>query len=148
MKMSGWHHRDAVAGESLPPRRRSPPIATETDESVAPHRAALRRSMLQRQAWKHSIQRGWTHILHHCSIQERYKSYFLWSSKQKLTTWKLCGTVWWSYSPNEILNGGSCATNWTKFGQIGFKRNWSLHQMKLETDGQNGFPLSRFIFFM
>jgi hypothetical protein len=67
---------------------------------------------------------------------------------KKLTRRKLCGTVWWSYSPKEILNGESCAMNLTKFDQISFKRNWSLHQMKLETDGQNRFPSSRCIFFM
>jgi hypothetical protein len=56
--------------------------------------------------------------------------------------------VWWSYSSKEILNGGSCATNLTKFGQIAFKQYWSLHQTKLETDSQNGFTLSRHIFFI
>jgi hypothetical protein len=54
---------------------------------------------------------------------------------RKLTRRKLCGTMWWSYSPKKILNGGWCATNLTKFSQIGFKRNWSLHQTKLETNG-------------
>jgi hypothetical protein len=46
------------------------------------------------------------------------------------------------------LNGGSCATNLTNFGQIGFKQNLSLHQTKLETDSQNGFTSSRCIFLM
>jgi hypothetical protein len=67
---------------------------------------------------------------------------------KKFITRKLCGTMWWSYSPKEILNGGSCATNLTKFGHIGFKWNWSLHKTKLETDGQNGSTSSRCIFFM
>jgi hypothetical protein len=67
---------------------------------------------------------------------------------KKLATQKLCGTVWWSYSPKEILNNGSCVTNLTKFGQISFKQNWSLHQIKLKTDSQNGFTSSRCIFFM
>jgi hypothetical protein len=60
--MPGWRHRDTVAGESVPPHRCSPPIATEADESVTPHRAAFWRSILQRQAWTPSFQRGWTHI--------------------------------------------------------------------------------------
>jgi hypothetical protein len=62
MKRLGRRRRDAVAGESVPPRRRSPPIATETDESIALHHAAHRRYMLQRQAWTPSVQRGWTHV--------------------------------------------------------------------------------------
>jgi hypothetical protein len=41
VKRPGRRRRDAVAGEFVPPHRRSPPIATETDESVAPHHAAL-----------------------------------------------------------------------------------------------------------
>jgi hypothetical protein len=62
MKRPGRCCRDAVAGESVPLRRRSPPLATETDESVVPHHAAHRRSMVQRRAWTPTVQRGWTHI--------------------------------------------------------------------------------------
>jgi hypothetical protein len=62
VKRPGRRCRHTVADESVLPHRRSPPIATETDESVAPHHAALRRSMLQRQAWTPSVQRRWTHI--------------------------------------------------------------------------------------
>jgi hypothetical protein len=57
MKRPGRRRRNAVAGESISPHRRSSPIATETDESIAPQRAALRRSMLQRQARTPSVQR-------------------------------------------------------------------------------------------
>jgi hypothetical protein len=53
---------DVVAGESVPLRWRSPPLATETNESAAPHHAAHRRSMLQRRAWTSTVQRGWIHI--------------------------------------------------------------------------------------
>jgi hypothetical protein len=61
--MPGWRRRDNVADESVPSRRRSPPIAIETDESrTAPHRTALRWFMLPRQAWTPSVHRGWTHI--------------------------------------------------------------------------------------
>jgi hypothetical protein len=67
---------------------------------------------------------------------------------KKLITGKLCGTVWWDYSPKEILNDGPCATNLTKFDQIYFRRNWRLYQTKLETNSQNGFTTSRCIFFM
>jgi hypothetical protein len=63
VKRPGWRRRDAVAGESIPPRRRSSPLATKTDESVAPHHATQRWSMLQRRAWTPTVQRGWTHIL-------------------------------------------------------------------------------------
>jgi hypothetical protein len=91
VKRPGRHRRDPVASEYVPPRRRSPLIATETDESVVLHRAALRRSMLQRQVWTPSVQRGGTHILHHCSIQERYIPCFLWLSKQKTDNTKV---VW------------------------------------------------------
>jgi hypothetical protein len=62
VKRPGRRRRDAIAGESVPPRRRSPLLATKTDKSVAPHRAAYRWSMLQRQAWTPIVQRGWTHI--------------------------------------------------------------------------------------
>jgi hypothetical protein len=59
---TGRRRRDAVADESVPPRRRSPLLATETDEFVAPHHAAHRWSMLYWRAWTPTVQRGWTHI--------------------------------------------------------------------------------------
>jgi hypothetical protein len=39
MKRPGQRHSDTEAGESVLPRRRSPPVATETNESFAPRRA-------------------------------------------------------------------------------------------------------------
>jgi hypothetical protein len=91
VKRTGRCHRDAVAGESVPPRRHSPPIATKTDESVAPHCAALRRSMLQRQAWTLQSREDEHTYAHYCSIQERCRPYFLWLSKQKTYNMKV---VW------------------------------------------------------
>jgi hypothetical protein len=82
-------------------------------------------------------------------LQKRDEDQFFYDHRnKKLTTRKLCGTVWRDYSPKEILNGGPCATNLTKSDQIAFKRNWRIHQTKLETDSRNGFTSSRCIFFM
>jgi hypothetical protein len=39
VKRPGQRHSDAEAGESVPPRRHSLPVATETNESFAPRRA-------------------------------------------------------------------------------------------------------------
>jgi hypothetical protein len=56
------------------------------------------------------------------AVYKRDADYIFYDHRnKKLTTEKLCGTVWWSYSPKKILNDGSCAMNLTKFGQIGFK---------------------------
>jgi hypothetical protein len=73
----GRRRRDAVAGESVPPRRRSPPIAIETDESVArttPHTDDLcyndKHEHIQSKEDEHTY-------VHPCSIQERCKLYFL-----------------------------------------------------------------------
>jgi hypothetical protein len=90
----------------------------------------------------------WTHV--HTSLQYTRDADQIFYDHQnnKLKTWKLCEIVWWSYLPNEILNGRSCATNLIKFGQITLKRNWRLHQTKLEMYSRNGFTSSRRIFFI
>jgi hypothetical protein len=83
------------------------------------------------------------------AVYKRDTDYIFYNHQNKKTySTKVVWNSEVSYSPKEILNGGSCATNLTKFGQIGFKRNWSLHQTKLETDCQNAFTSSRCIFFM
>jgi hypothetical protein len=66
---------------------------------------------------------------------------------QKLTTQKLCETMWWSYSPKEILNGGSCVTNLTiRSNRFQIKLKLTLNETR--TDSQNGFTSLRYIFFL
>jgi hypothetical protein len=126
------HRRDAEAGESVPPRQRLPPVATKTDESVAPCRiASCSDDLCYSDKHEHQSREDEHTYVHHCSIQERCRPWFLCPPKQKVVTGKLCGIVWRGYSPN---NDGSCATN--------LKKNRSnLFQMKLKVtpnETQNG----------
>jgi hypothetical protein len=140
VKRPDRRRRDAEAGESVSLRRRSSPVAAKTDEFVAPRRAptiyatTMSMNTFSPERWTPSVQRmnTRTYII---AVYKRDTDYIFYDHRnKKLRTQKLCGTMCWSYSPKEFFNSGSCATYLTKFGQIDFKWNWSLHQMKLKTD--------------
>jgi hypothetical protein len=100
LKRLDRRHRDAEAGESVSPRRRSPPIAAETDEFVAPRRApmiyATTTSMNtfspHRMNTFSQRMNTRTYII---AVYKRDADYIFYDHRnKKLRTRKLCGTVW------------------------------------------------------
>jgi hypothetical protein len=67
---------------------------------------------------------------------------------KKLTTWKLCETMRWSYLWNEILNDGPYAINLTNLFKTLSNKIEDVYQTELKTDSQNGFISSRYILFV
>jgi hypothetical protein len=102
---------------------------------AAPCRTPTIYATTKRRAWTPTVQRGWTHIgtpLHY--IREMQTIFSMIIETKTYNTKVVWNSVVKLLAKENFING-SYATNLTKFGQIGFKRNWSLHQTKLETDG-------------
>jgi hypothetical protein len=93
VKRPGRRRHDAVAGESVPARRHSPPIATKIDESVAPRRTptiyATTTSMNT-----FSAERMNAHMYTIGAYKRDADHVFYVHRNKKLITGNLCGTLW------------------------------------------------------